>query len=399
MTSIHKSPRDIFGVKSVINGVLFAQVSRTSVRMQTHLAAAASAHHSMQQTHHHAANSRQTNMPAQNLKRGLSVADDEDHHPHHHSNGEVGGKRMLTVEEHPNVRQESAMVRPPLTRGESLPAVSLAQPFVVTTERTFKQEKHPMRTGSFDAGTAFKVNGKSSCYVVISSYLADVNDKIKRPCRDVTRIFPSRCLVRWRDVTRRYAIVLLPVRQATQSLFVQMCEELWPFTNYVVFNFNCRVPDMVIFLLTSSASANVPVSFKCDSFILFWLNPQNGLCLLCSKSPVYGFCRTMLRAANFFTKTVLIHCCIKAQHRRQKKCPIGVSIESPPVQWHFLFLQSHRGKAALYQTNLQWMHSIMNRNDATKQPTKLWPRFSHTGAAPFAAYGRIITSTTKKPNA
>lgn len=135
------------------------------------------------------------------------------------------------------------------------------------------------------------------------------------------------------------------------------------------------------------------------TLILFWLNPQNGLCLLCSKSPVYGFCRTMLRAANFFTKTVLIHCCIKAQHRRQKKCPIGVSIESPPVQWHFLFLQSHRGKAALYQTNLQWMHSIMNRNDATKQPTKLWPRFSHTGAAPFAAYGRIITSTTKKPNA
>ncbi|ENN83440.1 hypothetical protein YQE_00201, partial [Dendroctonus ponderosae] len=130
--------------------------------MQTHLAAAASAHHSMQQTHHHAANSRQANLPAQNLKRGLSVADDEDHQPHHHANGEVSSKRMLTVEEHPNVRQDAQMVRPPLTRGESLPAVSLAQPFVVTTERTFKQEKHPMRTGSFDASTAFKVNGKSS---------------------------------------------------------------------------------------------------------------------------------------------------------------------------------------------------------------------------------------------
>ncbi|XP_048516720.1 interferon regulatory factor 2-binding protein-like B isoform X2 [Dendroctonus ponderosae] len=135
-----------------------ALVGRTNVRMQTHLAAAASAHHSMQQTHHHAANSRQANLPAQNLKRGLSVADDEDHHPHHHANGEVSSKRMLTVEEHPNVRQDAQMVRPPLTRGESLPAVSLAQPFVVTTERTFKQEKHPMRTGSFDASTAFKVN-------------------------------------------------------------------------------------------------------------------------------------------------------------------------------------------------------------------------------------------------
>lgn len=67
---------------------------------------------------------------------------------------------LATVDEHGNPRQETTMGRPPLTRGESLPAVSLAQPFVVATERTFKQEKHPMRTGSFDAGTGFKVNGK-----------------------------------------------------------------------------------------------------------------------------------------------------------------------------------------------------------------------------------------------
>ncbi|XP_066252722.1 interferon regulatory factor 2-binding protein 2-B [Euwallacea similis] len=131
-----------------------ALVTRTTVRLPTHLAAAAAAHHPLQ-THHHG---RQTNMPAQGLKRGLSTVDDEDHHPHHHSNGDVGSKRMLSVDEHGSARQEPQMVRPPLTRGESLPAVSLAQPFVVSTERSFKQEKIPMRTGSFDAGTAFKVN-------------------------------------------------------------------------------------------------------------------------------------------------------------------------------------------------------------------------------------------------
>jgi hypothetical protein len=60
----------------------------------------------------------------------------------------------MSVEEHGNA------VRPPLTRGESLPAVSLAQPFVVSTERTFKQEKHPIRTASFDTATAFKPNGE-----------------------------------------------------------------------------------------------------------------------------------------------------------------------------------------------------------------------------------------------
>lgn len=128
-----------------------ALVTRTTVRLPTHLAAAA-AHHPLQ-THHHTATARQANLPSQGIKRGLSTADEEDHHTHH--NGEVSAKRMLSVDEH-GARQEGPMVRPPLTRGESLPAVSLAQPFVVSTERTFKQEKHPMRTGSFDAGTAFK---------------------------------------------------------------------------------------------------------------------------------------------------------------------------------------------------------------------------------------------------
>ncbi|CAH0559889.1 unnamed protein product [Brassicogethes aeneus] len=133
-----------------------ALVARTNVRLPTaaHLAAAAAGHHPLQ-PHHHAANGRPGTIPQQGIKRGLSSADDDDHHGHHtgHSNGDVNGaKRMMSVEEHSNA------VRPPLTRGDSLPAVSLSQPFVVTTDRTFKQEKHPIRTASFDAGTAFKPN-------------------------------------------------------------------------------------------------------------------------------------------------------------------------------------------------------------------------------------------------
>lgn len=80
-----------------------------------------------------------------NLKRNLSTpleAEEE----HHHEN-----KRLLTVEE--------GSSRPPLTRGDSLPAVALAVPFA-PADRAFKTEKHPIRTPSFDAATAFKPNGK-----------------------------------------------------------------------------------------------------------------------------------------------------------------------------------------------------------------------------------------------
>lgn len=125
-----------------------------TVRLPSAAHLAAAAHHSLQ-PHHHASNGRPGTIPQQGLKRGLSANDDDDHHGHHLTNGDVNGaKRMMSVEEHSN------SVRPPLTRGESLPAVSLAQPFVVSTERTFKQEKHPIRTASFDTGTAFKPNGK-----------------------------------------------------------------------------------------------------------------------------------------------------------------------------------------------------------------------------------------------
>lgn len=77
-------------------------------------------------------------LPSATLKRPLDERDD-DHHHHE-------PKRLL--EEH---------ARPPLTRGESLPAVSLAAPFV--PDRLFKQEKHPLRTPSFDTAT-FKTNGE-----------------------------------------------------------------------------------------------------------------------------------------------------------------------------------------------------------------------------------------------
>lgn len=105
------------------------------------------------QGHHHSTNGRPGSLQ-QGLKRGLSSAEDDEHH-HHHSNGDMNGgaKRLMSVEELPNTG------RPPLTRGESLPAVSLAQPFIVSTDRAFKQEKHPIRTASFDTATAFKPHG------------------------------------------------------------------------------------------------------------------------------------------------------------------------------------------------------------------------------------------------
>lgn len=130
-------------------------LARTAVRLPTHLAAAA-AHHLPGP--HHSNNGRPSSLPPQNigLKRGLSGAneDDDNHHPMlSHANGDgPAAKRMMSVDE-----QHAA--RPPLTRGDSLPAVSLAVPF---SERTFKTEpKHPIRAPSFDTATSFKPNSKS----------------------------------------------------------------------------------------------------------------------------------------------------------------------------------------------------------------------------------------------
>ena len=106
-------------------------------------------HHMSQQGH-----ARPGSLPPQGLKRGLS-AEEDDHHgsSHHPHNGDAPPKRMMTVEEqqHPG--------RPTLSRGDSLPAVSLAVPYV---ERNFKTEpKLPIRAPSFDTATSYKPNGKS----------------------------------------------------------------------------------------------------------------------------------------------------------------------------------------------------------------------------------------------
>nr|CAD7427734.1 unnamed protein product [Timema monikensis] len=135
-----------------------------SVRLPTaaHLAAVAvAAQHNMQQQqqqqqqsqqHHHPGGGRPNSLPphtsasGMSLKRGLSTsAEDDDHHQHHHVNGDGGSatKRMMSVEEH------SQSSRPPLVRGESLPAVSHAPPFI---DNRFK-EKHPIRAPSFDTAT------------------------------------------------------------------------------------------------------------------------------------------------------------------------------------------------------------------------------------------------------
>ncbi|KAL6255886.1 hypothetical protein P5V15_013127 [Pogonomyrmex californicus] len=84
------------------------------------------------------------------LKRNISSIDEDEHVE----------KRLSLEEQHP--------VRPPLTRGDSLPAVSLAVSYV--QERN--KEKHPVRAPSFETATTFKANG---AYVGPSIPLAPAN--------------------------------------------------------------------------------------------------------------------------------------------------------------------------------------------------------------------------------
>lgn len=83
------------------------------------------------------------------LKRGISAIDEDEH----------AEKRLSLEEQHP--------VRPPLTRGDSLPAVSLAVSYV--QERPPKDKQHPVRATSFETATTFKPNGKRipPCNVVL----------------------------------------------------------------------------------------------------------------------------------------------------------------------------------------------------------------------------------------
>ncbi|KAG8332446.1 hypothetical protein J6590_022658 [Homalodisca vitripennis] len=136
------------GLQSSEEHEMVSGMSRTAVRLPTaaHMAAAA---HQMPQ-------GRPNSLPPQTigLKRGLSTsADDDDHHPHHaHANGDGGPAKRMVVDD------QGHSSRPPLTRGDSLPAVSLAIPF----ERSFKAEpKHPIRAPSFDTATSFKPNGNT----------------------------------------------------------------------------------------------------------------------------------------------------------------------------------------------------------------------------------------------
>lgn len=84
------------------------------------------------------------------LKRGISTIDEDEH----------ADKRLSLEEQHP--------VRPPLTRGDSLPAVSLAVSYVQDRSK----EKHPVRAPSFETATTFKANG---AYVGPSIPLAPAN--------------------------------------------------------------------------------------------------------------------------------------------------------------------------------------------------------------------------------
>lgn len=146
------------GMQSAEEHDMVTGMSRTTVRLPSaaHLAAAT---HQLPQTHQ----GRPSSLPPQTigLKRGLSTsADDDDHHQHHpHANGEGGPSKRMVVDD-----QGAHAPRPPLTRGDSLPAVSLAIPF----ERTFKTEpKHPIRAPSFDTATSFKPNGKYNTWKLL----------------------------------------------------------------------------------------------------------------------------------------------------------------------------------------------------------------------------------------
>ncbi|KAG7197591.1 hypothetical protein KM043_006056 [Ampulex compressa] len=84
------------------------------------------------------------------LKRGISAIEEDEHTE----------KRLSLEEQH--------SVRPPLTRGDSLPAVSLAVSYVQDRNK----EKHPVRAPSFETATTFKANG---AYVGPSIPLAPAN--------------------------------------------------------------------------------------------------------------------------------------------------------------------------------------------------------------------------------
>lgn len=155
---------------------IISGIQRASVRMPSnaHLTATPVVPHHVPQNH----NVRTTSLPPQsiNLKRPLpATIEEEDHHTPHHphnnsssnnnnnSNDAPVSKRMLSVDEpQPQAQHNTASntSRPPLSRGDSLPAVSIAVPFVSDRPPFKTDAKHPLRTASFDTPASFKNNGE-----------------------------------------------------------------------------------------------------------------------------------------------------------------------------------------------------------------------------------------------
>lgn len=147
---------------------IIAGIQRASVRLPSnaHLTATPVVPHHVPQSH----SVRTASLASQslNLKRGLpNTIEEEEHHSQHHSHSSTdtpASKRMMTVEE-PQAQSQHTnnSSRPPLNRGDSLPAVSIAVPFV-TDRPPFKTEaKHNMRTSSFDNAASFKNSSKFVC--------------------------------------------------------------------------------------------------------------------------------------------------------------------------------------------------------------------------------------------
>ena len=130
--SIQQSHEDGHEMSNGLRGRMSSSVSANAHMTASAVAAAAAA------AGHHVQIGHTGRASIGQLKRGMSSIDDDDGHPE---------KRLTLDEQHPG--------RPPLTRGESLPAVSLAVSYVDRNK-----DKHPIRAPSFETATTFKANGK-----------------------------------------------------------------------------------------------------------------------------------------------------------------------------------------------------------------------------------------------
>lgn len=115
------------------------------------------------------------------LKRGISAIDEDEH----------AEKRLSLEEQHP--------VRPPLTRGDSLPAVSLAVSYVQDRNK----EKHPVRAPSFETATTFKANGEFSPLFLGRARARSIARPPALNCDRTPFLLPVATLRGLRDETRR----------------------------------------------------------------------------------------------------------------------------------------------------------------------------------------------------